>query len=86
MSTIPDVTLSSTVYTNLYTATGITPGTEILIQNKGPVVIVVQNSSTPPDNASWHGFLIPYMSVWVAPAGTTGVWAKGGSTVAVEVR
>lgn len=86
MATIPDIQLSSTAYTDLYTVSGITVGTEILIQNKGPVVIVVQNSTLAPDNASWNGFLIPYMAVWVAPSGTTGVWAKGGSTVAVEVR
>lgn len=86
MSTTPDIQLNSTSYINLYTASGITPGTEILIQNKGPVVIVVQTSTLAPDNNSWHGFLIPYMAVWLAPEGTTGVWAKGGSTVAVDVR
>lgn len=86
MATIPDIQLSSAIYTELYAASGITVGTEIIIQNKGPVVIVVQNSTLAPDNTSWHGFLIPYMAVWIAPSGSTGVWAKGGSTVAVESR
>ncbi len=86
MTTISDIVLSDTSYTNLYTATGITPGTEVLIQNKGPSLVIVQNKSSAPANSSWDGFVIPQLSVWVAPQGTLGLWVKGNSTVAVEIR
>lgn len=86
MTTISDIPLSEGSYTNLYTASGITPGTEVIIQNKGPSLIVIQNLTNAPENNSWNGFIIPQLSVWVAPAGTLGLWAKGNSIVAVEVR
>ena len=86
MTTIPDIQLSPSIYTNLFSASSIPEGTEVIIQNKGPNIIVVQNTPSKPDDSSWHGFLIPQMSVWIAPQGTLGLWAKGDSTVAVEVR
>lgn len=86
MATVPDIALSYENYTNLYSTSGIPVGTEILIQNKSPGWIVLQNSATQPASESWDGFLIPQLGVWVAEQGTAGVWAKGSGTVAVEAR
>ena len=60
-STIPDVRLSKTAYLSLYTLTGITVGTSLIIQNKTSSNIYVQQTSTAPAVTSTDGIIVePY--------------------------
>lgn len=85
MATLPDVVLTGTAYQNLYTATGITVGTAVTIQNKSSSVVHLQNIGTQPSAGSVYGFvLLP--NEFIPVTGTiAGLWAKGLGAIAVEV-
>lgn len=85
MATIPDVSLTGTVYQNLYAATGIVIGTAVTIQNKSGDPVFVQNIATQPSAGSKNGFILePYTAVDVTGV-IVGLWAKGTGPVMVEV-
>ena len=85
MATISDIQLSPTVYTEVYAATGITPGTQLVVQNKGNGPFNTQNLSAQPAATDNNGFIIPPMEIWRVPAGTQKAWFKGQGALAVEV-
>jgi hypothetical protein len=85
MATIPDMQLIPTAYTEVYAATGITPGTKIAVQNKARGDINIQNIDAQPAATDNNGFVISSKEVWPVPAGTLKVWFKGDGPMAVEV-
>jgi hypothetical protein len=85
MATIPDVSFIPTAYTDIYAATGIAAGTQLVVQNKTNGPVNTQNTSAQPDAADNNGFMIPPMEVWRVPTGTQKAWFKGQGYLAVEV-
>lgn len=86
MTTLSDVQLSLDEYTELYAATGIPVGTEVLIQNKCPHAILLQTCPTEPLADSWDGFVVMPFDFMVGEQGSTGIWARGDGRIAVEAR
>lgn len=75
-NTLPDVVVAANVWTNLYSATGITVGTALDIWNKGPYQADIAIKATTPANGVgvplYTGPLGSYLSI---DAGESGVWA-----------
>lgn len=85
MATIPDIVLTPGAYTEVYAATGIASGTQLVIQNKSRGDIGVQNGPSQPAGTDCNGFVIPILGIWRVPAGTAKAWFKGDGAMAVEV-
>ena len=85
MTTIADVQLIPTDYIEVYAATGIASGTQLVVQNKSMGPINVQNVAQQPLGTNLDGFIIPALDIWRVPAGTARVWFKGNGPIAVEV-
>lgn len=86
---IPDTLLAANPdgpYHNLYAATGIAPGTPLLIQNKGNSNQVLWEGAQPPD-AVWDGVVMGVGDEWVADQiGVTGCWVKSGASLTLCVQ
>lgn len=81
--TIADITMQANTYVDLYTLTGITPGTSLIINNKSSAVVFLQVRASQPSSASNDGWPLrssPAPDTWVTltdvPVGSR-VWAKG---------
>lgn len=85
MATIPDIKLDNVSYTEMYAATGISPGTSIMVQNKTRGHVYIQYNDEKPVDLNNDGFIILEMGVWTVPAGNQKVWMKGQGFVAVGV-
>lgn len=86
MTTLSDIVLVPSFYTDIYSVAGITIGTSIIIQNKSSIPVLVQNKAVQPSPNNWDGVLIPKYGVWIVEVGSAGVWAKGDGPISVEVR
>ncbi len=82
--TLPDITLNTDSYTDLYVGSGILVGTEILVQNKGSVPVTIHVSLAQPVVTSRDGVNIPSNGYVIVQAGATGAWALGSSKVNVQ--
>lgn len=75
---IPDISPPIGVWTDIYLATGITPGTRLLIQNKSPIKALVWEGAAPPPiigGDSRHGFeLTNNGDTSKSTAGIAGCW------------
>ena len=63
-STIQSITATSSTWTEVFTASGVTSGSNIVIQNTGSSGVLIQTntSNTPPtDNSGWA--LAPFAAV-----------------------
>ena len=85
MTTIADIVLIPTAYTEVYAATGIVSGTQLVIQNKSMGPINVQNGIPKPLGTNHDGFIIQALDIWKVPAGVSTVWLKGNGAIAIEV-
>ena len=85
MATISDVLLIPTTYVDVYAATGIAAGTQLVVQNKTNGPVNTQNTNEQPSATDNNGFVIPVMEVWRVPTGTQNAWFKGQGALAVEV-
>lgn len=85
MTTIADVQLDPKSYIEIYNATSITPGTQILVQNKSRGLVYVQNKDEQPPSTSSDGFIIAELDLWVVPTGTMKAWFRGDGAIAVEI-
>lgn len=85
MATIPDIQLTPSAYTDVYAATGIASGTQLVIQNKSRGTVNVQNIASQPAGNDLNGFVIEPSGIWRIPAGTAKAWFKGDGPLAVEV-
>jgi hypothetical protein len=91
--TIPDVTLASGVWLDLYTATGISPASDLVVKNKSSNAIYIQVRASTPPTASIDGWQLSgigtaaggeWTTVTKVPAGSR-VWAKGNGKLFVQV-
>lgn len=85
MNTLPDVILQTGVYVDLYTATGIAPGTALLLNNKSSGTVHIQVRASQPTNNSTDGWPLragagelTWTTVQEVPVGSR-VWARGAS-------
>lgn len=79
-NTLPDVTIAQQVWTNLYTASGITVGTAVTLYNKGsqPFYVAISASAPVTSNQSFGIPVYPYNTPTASlnvPAGASGLWA-----------
>lgn len=82
----PDISLPAGVWSNVYTASGITPGTPILVINKGGSMAFLWEGPTPPANSAWDGATF-FADPWVADqVGITGCWVKSNGPVVINVQ
>lgn len=80
MATIPDITVPSDSYLDLYIAASITVGTAIEIINKGSSTIYVQESTTQPSATSTDGVAITSVdkpwAVGIVNDGAAKIWVR----------
>lgn len=84
--TLPDVTLS-TGWNDLYSLSGITRGTPLILKNKAslPVLIVISPISPNPNfTGGWDIAGSDWVAVSAIPTGSI-VWAKGTGRLMVQV-
>ncbi len=86
MATLPDVDLSEAAWTDLYTATGIAVGTELLVTNKSPQrrATLVQESVSLPDPTDDNGEPVLTGQSYVVTAGATSAYAIGKGKLVVQ--
>jgi hypothetical protein len=84
-NTLPDVVLQSGVYIDVYAATGISPGTSLVLNNKSAATVLVQVRASQPPSTSSDGWPlragageITWTTVQDVPTGSR-VWVKGGN-------
>lgn len=75
-TTLPDVTIQPTTYTDIYAATGITVGTSVIIQNKGNHSAFLQTTGSAPSDSSMDGVLISPLEIFIVDAGESGLFAR----------
>ena len=82
MVTISDVDLQK-AWLDIYSATGITVGTAVDIQNKGSDMVFVQVKGSAPAADNRDGYIIlPYEKLQIG-AGEVGLWAYGAGELTV---
>lgn len=87
-ATLPDVVITSTAYTNLYSATGIAVGTAVILQNKGNQPVFLQTTAASPSASSGDGFVISPLEILTVDAAEVGLWARSaafGGHLSVQV-
>ncbi|HHZ95090.1 MAG TPA: hypothetical protein EYN67_05920 [Flavobacteriales bacterium] len=87
MSTsLPRVFLPANTWVDLYAATGIVAGTQLIIQNTGSDEVILVESATAPETNSTGFNLLPARDFFTNAAANVGGWAfsKQGSSLQVE--
>lgn len=91
--TLPDVTMVSGVWLDVYNATGITPGTALIVKNKGSNLVYIQVRSSVPVATSTDGWSLAgvgsssggdWTTIDKVPAGSR-VWVRGNGKLFVQV-
>lgn len=82
--TIPDVPLLGVAYQDLYAATGITVGVDLIIQNKTSEPIRVQIASSAPAADSKDGVVVGPRGYITTGTGESGAWAFGEGLISVQ--
>lgn len=80
MTTLPNLHVPSTGFIDLYVNSGITVGTELLIQNKGEAAVRVIEDSTLPTVDDNRGVMVDPMDWLKITAGSVGAYAIGYSS------
>lgn len=85
---MPDVNNSTSDWIDLYAASGITPGTKILIQNKSNGYALVIEGAVSPTSTDLSGRMLFRPDEIEIDAGSPGVWYRcfGGINAFVQVR
>jgi hypothetical protein len=78
-TTIPDITVQNTAYTNVYTATGIAVGTSVVLQNKGNFSVFLQTTATLPSATSEDGVVVSPLEILTVDAGEAGLFARAAA-------
>lgn len=90
-NTINDLILPSTAYVDVYTLTGIAPGTSLILNNKSASIVYVQVRPGQPATSSIDGWPLrntsgeSWTTVMDVPAGSR-VWVKGAQGARVFVQ
>ncbi|OED34063.1 hypothetical protein AB832_08145 [Flavobacteriaceae bacterium (ex Bugula neritina AB1)] len=74
--TLANVKISSTVWVDLYAATGITSGNRIRVQNLGGNGILLHSGENAPTGTSGYNIIFPSNDFFVNDASSNGEWAK----------
>jgi len=83
---IPDISLAAGIWHNVYTASGISAGTPILIQSKGSSMVFMWEGPTAPLASGWDGVKF-FDEPWVADqVGVSGCWIKSNGAVVINVQ
>lgn len=83
--TIADVVLTGAAYQDMYAATGISVGDELIIQNKTSGIIYIQVSVAQPGSSSVDGYLVrPVDPPVIIGLGASGCWVTGRGPVNVQ--
>jgi hypothetical protein len=80
---LPDITITNTSWTNLYTAASLTVGTALLVQNKASQPILLQIKAAAPSASNVDGVAIDKFQFSQIDSGASGVWAKATMSSAV---
>jgi hypothetical protein len=83
--TLPDVSLVMTQYKNVYTETGISPGTAVVVQNKSAHSCWLQISTNQPAAESEDGTLLFTGEFVLITGSISGLWAKGNGKISVQL-
>lgn len=73
--TLENVTLPFGQWVNLYTATGLTVGTQIQIQNIGSVDVLLHTGATQPAADAGYNVIKPASLTFVSETSPSGAWA-----------
>lgn len=73
--TLPNVQLPAGQWVNLYTATGITVGTQIQVQNLGGSLVLVHTGDDVPTSADGFNIIRPDSLTFVSQIAPTGAYA-----------
>ena len=84
-TSLPPVTLTDSIWVDLYDETGIVAGTQLLIQNTGSSEALLAESATEPTPLSGYN-IIPTRAYLTNNAANVGAWAfsENGTTLQVE--
>lgn len=77
MAVIVDVGISQSVFQDVYGASGVSPGSEMVLKNKSrsdPILIVI--AETVPDSSITAGYEIEPRETVIIPVNSEGVWAR----------
>lgn len=84
--TIPDIRMSRTAYIDVYAATKIPKGTQLLIQNKSTTGVYIQIRPTAPLPTSTDGYLLMANETCEVSSSTiSGVWIIGAGALSVQI-
>lgn len=84
MAQLAPVNLPIDTWVNLYTATGLTVGTKLTIQNLGDRRVILVDSASQPAAGTGYNVLQPYEFLTTA-ATPSGVWAKASTNGKLQV-
>lgn len=74
--TLPNVDLPVGQWVNLYTATGLTVGTQLQVQNIGQVNVRLVTQAAQPTDESGYNIIKPDSLTFVSQTAPTGAWAR----------
>lgn len=92
-NTLPDIIASNTSWSDIYTLTGISTGSPLIIKNKSSNICYIHTGPTAPPSASIDGWNLlglntsnggEWVTVTNVPAGSK-VWIKGNGRVSIQV-
>lgn len=84
-----DIKISPNEWLSLYSATGISSGASVLVQNKGGDHVIFYTGSVAPSNSSFSGFVIPNDYEQWEVTGEPDCWVRTDthfSTLVVEAK
>ena len=83
--TLPDVPVSGSEYVDVYTLSGITVGTRIVIQNKTQFPIHIQETAAQPLAASTDGIVCDRLNSKIVIS-ASGCWVKARTDSKISVQ
>lgn len=83
---IPDISLPAGIWHNVYTASGISAGTPIMIQSKAGTPAFLWEGPVAPDANGMDGVHICFDPWVVDQVGVSGCWIKSNGTILISVQ
>lgn len=74
--TLPNITLDRDTWTNLYTASGLSVGTHLVIQNVGQTRILLHTGATAPSDTDGFNVLPVNADPFINQVSSSGEWAQ----------
>jgi len=84
--TLPDLLLSNSGYIDVYAATGIPVGTNLLVQNKSSTIFYLQLKESQPSPTNIDGSILePYEFLLIKSTSPIRFWVRGNGRLSVQV-